>query len=143
MEHCVLLTAIFVSRWTLIKMFRASCLVLDLDEDEANKLMTVLDPLAAMADSNNEALKSLLEEIQTDDDAVQAMLDGLAKENGITLDGCGSGGLTDPDEIPAPPAVPVTKPGDLWLLGPFWQCENCGKVYDYEVGKTMEECPCG
>jgi site-specific DNA-methyltransferase (adenine-specific) len=26
-------------------------------------------------------------------------------------------GNTDPDEIPEPPATPVTKPGDLWLMG--------------------------
>ncbi|MCO6437307.1 MAG: ParB N-terminal domain-containing protein [Phycisphaerae bacterium] len=26
-------------------------------------------------------------------------------------------GLTDPDEVPAPPDEAVTKPGDLWLLG--------------------------
>ncbi len=26
-------------------------------------------------------------------------------------------GLTDPDEVPEPPAEPVTKPGDTWLLG--------------------------
>ena len=26
-------------------------------------------------------------------------------------------GLTDPDDIPDPPDVPVTQPGDLWLLG--------------------------
>lgn len=29
----------------------------------------------------------------------------------------GSAALTDPDEIPAPPAVPVSQPGDLWVLG--------------------------
>jgi DNA modification methylase len=28
-----------------------------------------------------------------------------------------SAGLTDPDEVPAPPEVPVTRPGDVWLLG--------------------------
>ena len=28
-----------------------------------------------------------------------------------------SGGLTDDDAAPEPPAEPVTKPGDLWLLG--------------------------
>ncbi|OAI40631.1 hypothetical protein AYO38_05615 [bacterium SCGC AG-212-C10] len=27
------------------------------------------------------------------------------------------GGLTDPDDVPEAPAVPVTQPGDLWLLG--------------------------
>ncbi len=26
-------------------------------------------------------------------------------------------GLTDPDEVPAPPDEPITQPGDLWLLG--------------------------
>ena len=26
-------------------------------------------------------------------------------------------GLTDPDDVPEPPAEPVTKPGDIWLLG--------------------------
>ncbi len=26
-------------------------------------------------------------------------------------------GLTDPDDVPAPPATPITKPGDLWQLG--------------------------
>ncbi len=29
----------------------------------------------------------------------------------------GNPGLTDPDEIPAPPDAATTKPGDLWLLG--------------------------
>ncbi len=28
-----------------------------------------------------------------------------------------SEGLTDPDEVPAPPDEPTTRPGDLWLLG--------------------------
>ena len=26
-------------------------------------------------------------------------------------------GLTDPDDVPEPPAEPVTRPGDVWLLG--------------------------
>jgi DNA modification methylase len=30
----------------------------------------------------------------------------------------GRAGLTDPDEVPPTPAEPVTRPGDLWLLGP-------------------------
>lgn len=61
-------------------------LVLDLDQDEAAKLMTVLDPLAGMAEANEKALESLLSEISTESEAVQAMLDGLAKENGIAVE---------------------------------------------------------
>ena len=33
------------------------------------------------------------------------------------LAGLGSSGLTDPDSVPEAPDQPVTRPGDLWLLG--------------------------
>lgn len=33
------------------------------------------------------------------------------------LIGGGTQGLTDPDDVPEPPAIPVCKPGDLWILG--------------------------
>ena len=29
----------------------------------------------------------------------------------------GTAGLSDPDEVPELPAEPITKPGDLWILG--------------------------
>jgi ParB-like chromosome segregation protein Spo0J len=56
-------------------------------------------------------------------------------------------GLTDDDAVPEPPAEPITQPGDLWLLGAYWECEDCGKRYDYDEGKAMvdagKECTCG
>ena len=52
-------------------------LVVELDEQEAAKLLAVLDPLAGMAKANEEALGGLLAEIETDSEAVQAMLDRL------------------------------------------------------------------
>ena len=52
-------------------------LILDLDQDEVNKLLTVLDPLAAMAKTNEAALDSLLREVTTKNDAVRAMLDKM------------------------------------------------------------------
>jgi ParB-like nuclease domain len=33
------------------------------------------------------------------------------------LAGLGSSGLTDPDSVPESPEQPVTRPGDIWLLG--------------------------
>ena len=42
------------------------------------------------------------------DDELAALLAGVD---------LGTEGLTDPDAVPAPPAVPITQPGDLWLLG--------------------------
>jgi len=53
-------------------------LVLDLDEAEGRKLMLTLDPLAAMAGANAEALDALLREVDTGDAAVRAMLDDMA-----------------------------------------------------------------
>ena len=56
-------------------------------------------------------------------------------------------GLTDDDAVPEPPAEPITQPGNLWLLGAYWECDTCGKRYDYEEGKAMvdagKECDCG
>lgn len=38
-----------------------------------------------------------------------------AEELGITV--APTEGLTDPDDVPEPPAEPVSKPGDVWVLG--------------------------
>ena len=46
-------------------------LVLDLNEEEADKLLLTLDPLAAMAESDCQGIKALLETVLTDNDAVQ------------------------------------------------------------------------
>ncbi|MCC6125809.1 MAG: ParB N-terminal domain-containing protein [Pirellulales bacterium] len=52
-------------------------LVLDLDEREAAKLLAVLDPLADMAQPDGQALADLLAQVETENDAVRAMLDNL------------------------------------------------------------------
>ena len=75
-------------------------LVLDVTEEEADKLMLTLDPLAAMAEANKEALGRLLQEIETQSPAVQAMLDNLAAEYRIDPE---VEGLTDPDECRSRP----------------------------------------
>jgi hypothetical protein len=52
-------------------------LVLDLDENEAAKLLAVLDPLADMAETNADALADLLTDVETQNESVRAMLDNL------------------------------------------------------------------
>jgi DNA modification methylase len=93
-------------------------LVLDVTEEEADKLLLTLDPLASLAEANRDALTALLASVETDSAAVQALLTDLAAGE-ITpfLDPGEKAGLTDPDEIPEPPDEPVTQLGDLWLLG--------------------------
>lgn len=46
-------------------------------------------------------------------------------------------GLTDPDDVPEPPAVPITQPGDLWLLGRHRLL--CGDATDAgDVGRLLD-----
>ena len=52
-------------------------LILDLDENEAAKLLAVLDPLAGMAEPDGQALAALLEQVETENESVRAMLDDL------------------------------------------------------------------
>jgi DNA modification methylase len=90
-------------------------LVLDVDEAEADKLLATIDPLAAMAEADAGKLDELLREIDTGSEALQEMLSKLAEEAGV-LDGLDAKEAVE-DEVPEPPAEPITKPGDLWLLG--------------------------
>jgi ParB-like chromosome segregation protein Spo0J len=62
------------------------CLVLDVTAEEADKLLAVVDPIAAMAGTDKDALESLLQDIRFDSEALTNMLDGLAAKNGIGIE---------------------------------------------------------
>ena len=87
--------------------------VTDFTEADAQKALATHDPLAAMAEHDAEKLAALLSEIETDSEALQGMLDELAEEAGV---GEGPVEIVE-DEVPEPPADPITQPGDLWILG--------------------------
>lgn len=55
-------------------------LVLDVNEEEADKLLLTLDPLASLAESDSDRLKELLQTVQTDSQAVQDLLRCTAGE---------------------------------------------------------------
>ncbi len=86
----------------------------ELSEDEERLVLASLDPLAAMATAEQEQLAALLAGLAPADDALRALLDDLARENG--LDDLRRG-LVDPDDVPEVPAEPYVQPGDLWILG--------------------------
>jgi|GEM_PF-2810022 len=50
-----------------------------------------------------------------------------------------AGGNTDPDEIPEAGETRV-KPGDLWLLGAYLECDKCGHITDYDAAQVDKEC---
>src|SRR5690606_22501832 len=84
-------------------------LVLDVDEQEAGKLLATLDPLAGMAEADLEALKLLAADLDFQMPDLEMVVTDLVGPGGIE-------GVVE-DEPPEPPADPVTKPGDIWLLG--------------------------
>ncbi len=92
-------------------------LVLDLNDDETGKLLATLDPLAAMAQADNDKLVELLSSVKFEDAAVNAMLEALA--NGETA--------------PMPPLHEVTDPGaDIDRAAELqvkWQTER-GQVWE-------------
>jgi hypothetical protein len=58
-------------------------LVLDVTEAEAAKLLATLDPLAGLAEADPRMLADLLAEVETQNDALQAVLDQLAEQTKI------------------------------------------------------------
>ena len=56
-------------------------LILDISDEEALKLLVTLDPLAAMAGTDPEILAALVQDVDTDNQAVRAMLDQLATQD--------------------------------------------------------------
>ena len=86
----------------------------ELTVDEERIVLATLDPLAAMADAETEALAQLLAGLEPADEALRELLDDLARQHGI--DGF-QAGLADPDDVPEVPEQPYVKPGELYLLG--------------------------
>lgn len=92
-------------------------LVLEVTEQEADKLLLTLDPLAAMAESDAERIKTLLETVQTDSEAVEELLRRTAGEHLWSL-------VHPQDEPPAQVDKAGelhkkwgTKDGQLWKIG--------------------------
>jgi hypothetical protein len=109
-------------------------LILDVTEDEAAKMLATLDPLAAMAEADDQKLGELLAGIQTDNAALDKMLKDLAEENQIDLHQPGAEDLQDP-EPQVDRAAELQKEwgtalGQLWEVPSNWyKCPDCGEVH--------------
>ena len=92
------------------------CLVTDLSEPEAAKLLLTLDPLAAMAEADTKALERLMQEVDTDSEALQAMIDALAAEHGIGIDETPPAPDPQPDRAAELQAQWNTAAGQVWRI---------------------------
>jgi DNA modification methylase len=92
-------------------------LVLDVTDEEADKILLTLDPLAAMAESDAERVKALIETVGTNSEAVEELLRSTAGEQLWQR--------LHPEEFVEPPAQ-IDKAGELqrkWStkLGQLWR----------------------
>lgn len=62
---------------------RVPVLVGNWTEEQEKKILATLDPLAAMAEANTEALDALLRDVQTGSEALAGMLTELAAQGGV------------------------------------------------------------
>jgi DNA modification methylase len=88
----------------------------DLTPEEAKAYRLADNRVGEIAEWNLELLPIEIAELQGLDFNLELLgfdSDELAK----LLDPGVQDGLTDPDEVPEPPEEPITRPGDLWILG--------------------------
>jgi ParB-like chromosome segregation protein Spo0J len=60
-------------------------LILDVSEEEADKILLTLDPLTSMAESDSERLQALLNNVRTDSKAVEQLFARIAEQDGLLL----------------------------------------------------------
>ena len=90
--------------------------------EEDRRLYTLADNrLAEIAEWDPEMLRIEIEELREDFGIEDMSLIGFSAEDlaeilpNALIDT--TGGLTDPDDVPEGPEAPVTRPGDVWLMG--------------------------
>jgi hypothetical protein len=80
-------------------------------EAQERKILATLDPLAAMAETNDAALAELLKAVDTESPALQALLDTLGGAPAAEAGG------DEFDATPEQSGPTQTKLGELWLIG--------------------------
>lgn len=89
-------------------------LYVDLTEDEERLILATIDPIAGLAGTDQTLLDQVLTGLQTGNDALDALLADLRSDEAELEE---EKGRADDDDIPIPRPNPVSKRGDVWILG--------------------------
>ena len=97
----------------------APVIFIDVDDDRALRILLADNRANDLASYNQEVLANILDQLSLTEAGldgslfdVQALEDVLESLTPQTTEG-----KTDPDDVPEAPKEPITKPGDLWILG--------------------------
>jgi ParB-like chromosome segregation protein Spo0J len=113
----------------------------ELDGVDATAYAIADNRTAELAIWDDDALAKTLEALKIDE-SIDEAITGFTDQEIDELIGKSFDDIEE-DEVPEVPEEAITQVGDLWLLGAYYECEDCGKRYDYDEGKKMKDCPCG
>lgn len=99
-------------------------LYVELSEAEEKVVLAALDPIGGMAETDQAMLDELLSGAGSLNPMLDELLQGLRSPQT-------SGGNTDPDDVPPTPDRPVSRLGDVWVMGRHRIV--CGDCTDAEV----------
>lgn len=105
----------------------------DVDDQDAARIVAADNRTADLGDYDTATLQDLLAELDDLTGTGYTDLD-LADMTGIELDPVQ---LTDPDDAPEPRPDPITRPGDVWTLGPHRLI--CGDATDPAIVRTVTD----
>ena len=86
----------------------------DLSEAEEKLALATIDPLSAMAETDQGMLDRLIEDLEVNSDDLNSLLESLASQDLLDEP---DDGLTDDDACPDPQEKTTSLPGDIWILG--------------------------
>lgn len=109
----------------------APCIVLAGLSEAQRRAYRIADNKLALNAGWDEALLRL-EMVDLREMAFDLSLIGFGETEQAALLADKTARLTDPDEVPALPEQPVSRPGDLWLLGAKVTCPRCRKPQPLE-----------
>lgn len=89
-------------------------LVLDVDETEARTLLATFDPIAGMAEADNEKLRAILDGIESKDKDLNDLIASISTQYDLPAEEEKKPEATD--ELPDAPE-PITALGETWSLG--------------------------
>lgn len=99
-----------------LHLIEAPAIVVEGLSDAQKQALRIADnKLALNAGWDDDLLRTELTDLR--DVGFDLALTGFGEDELAGLFADRNAGLTDPDDVPEPPAEPISKPGDVWLLG--------------------------